>query len=85
LAAPVVAAPSRPPSKSRSTAFYDRSGTSNSNHWSRRVTADNPHGFADATLARIRAIEDPVAQEAEVERMLARRITELRCRQERHE
>jgi hypothetical protein len=38
-------------------------------HWSRRVTADNPHGFADKTLVRLRAIEDPAEREKE-ERMV---------------
>jgi hypothetical protein len=40
------------------------------NHWSRRVTADNPHGFADKTLARLRAIEDPAEREKEEKKVL---------------
>jgi hypothetical protein len=43
------------------------------NHWSRRVTADNPHGFAVKTLARLRAIEDPAEREKEETRALDQR------------
>jgi hypothetical protein len=35
----------------------------NPNHWSRRVTSDNPHGFTDKLLVRLRAIEDPDERE----------------------
>jgi hypothetical protein len=42
-------------------------------HWSHRVTADNPHGFTDTTLARFRAIEDPAEREKEERRMLMKR------------
>jgi uncharacterized protein YcnI len=40
------------------------------NHWSRRVTANNPHGFYDKVLVRLRAIEDPVEREKEVKKLL---------------
>jgi hypothetical protein len=43
------------------------------NHWSRRVTADNPHGFVDKTLARLRAIEDPAEREKEEKKALDHR------------
>jgi hypothetical protein len=42
----------------------------NGNHWSRRVTADNPHGFADKTIARLRAIEDPDERGKEEKKVL---------------
>jgi hypothetical protein len=42
-------------------------------HWSRRVTADNPHGFVDKVLARLRAIEDPVKREKAERKVLADR------------
>jgi hypothetical protein len=49
------------------------------NHWSRRVTTDNPHGFADKVLVRLRAIEDPAEREKEEKRVLyMRRIGEKR-------
>jgi hypothetical protein len=49
----------------------------NGNHWSRRVTANNPHGFADKTIARLRAIEDPTEREKEEKKVLdKRRMTE---------
>jgi hypothetical protein len=43
------------------------------NHWSRRVTADNPKGFTDMVLARFRAIEDPAEREKEEKKLLDRR------------
>jgi hypothetical protein len=42
-------------------------------HWSRRVTADNPHGFADKVLVRLRAIEDPAEREKEEKKALDQR------------
>jgi hypothetical protein len=42
-------------------------------HWSRRVTLDNPHGFADKVFARLRAIEDPDEREKEEKKLLAKR------------
>jgi hypothetical protein len=42
-------------------------------HWSRRVTADNPHGFADKVLVRLRAIEDPAQREKEEKKVLDQR------------
>jgi hypothetical protein len=49
------------------------------NHWSRRVTADNPHGFADKVLVRLRAIEDPDERGKEEKKVLnQRRIGEKR-------
>jgi hypothetical protein len=42
-------------------------------HWSRRVTADNPHGFVDKVLARLRAIEDPAEREKAEKKVLADR------------
>jgi hypothetical protein len=45
----------------------------NSNHWSRRVTADNPHGFADKVLVRLRAIEVPDEREREEKKLLQQR------------
>jgi hypothetical protein len=51
----------------------------NSSHWSRRVTADNPHGFTDSTIAKLRAIEDPVVREnAEKDALDVRRRSEKR-------
>jgi hypothetical protein len=44
-----------------------------SSHWSRRVTADNPHGFADKVLVRLRGIEDPVKREKEEKKLLYKR------------
>jgi hypothetical protein len=43
------------------------------NHWSRRVTTDNPHGFADKVVARLRAIEDPAEREKEEKKVLDHR------------
>jgi hypothetical protein len=42
-------------------------------HSSRRVTSDNPHGFFDKTLARLRAIEDPAEREKAEKEVLAMR------------
>jgi hypothetical protein len=42
-------------------------------HWSHRVTSDNPHGFADKVLVRLRAIEDPAKREKEEKRLLNQR------------
>jgi hypothetical protein len=42
-------------------------------HWSRRVTADNPRGFSDKVLARLRAIEDPAKREREEKKLLDQR------------
>jgi hypothetical protein len=42
-------------------------------HWSRRIAADNPHGFADKVLSRLRAIEDPVEREIEEKSLLIAR------------
>jgi hypothetical protein len=43
------------------------------NHWSLRVTTDNPHGFPDGTLARLRAIEDPAEREKAEKKVLDHR------------
>jgi hypothetical protein len=51
----------------------------NPNHWSRRVTADNPHGFVEKTLAKLRAIEDPVKREKEEMKVL-----DIRRRNDQH-
>jgi hypothetical protein len=45
----------------------------NPNHWSRRVTTDNPHGFTDKLLVRLRAIEDPADQEKATKKVLTKR------------
>jgi hypothetical protein len=42
----------------------------NAHHWSRRITASNPHGFQESTLERLRAITDPVLRAEEEERAL---------------
>jgi hypothetical protein len=47
----------------------DDSHLSDTNH-SRQVIADNPHGFTDETLARLRTIEDPAKRKDEEERLL---------------
>jgi hypothetical protein len=39
-------------------------------HWSRRATTDNPHGFTDKVLTRLRAIEDPAEREKEEKKLL---------------
>jgi hypothetical protein len=51
-----------------------------SRHWSRRVTADNPHGFTDKPLARLRAIEDPAEREKEEQRLLWSRESSAKWR-----
>jgi hypothetical protein len=43
------------------------------NRWSRRVTADNPHGFPDKVLVRLRAIEDPAERQKAERRLIADR------------
>jgi hypothetical protein len=43
------------------------------NHWSRRVTANNPHGFTDKVFARLCAIEDPAEREKEEKKLLDNR------------
>jgi hypothetical protein len=43
------------------------------NHWIHRVTADNPHGFVDKVLARLRAIEDPAERQKAERRLIADR------------
>jgi hypothetical protein len=43
------------------------------NHWSRRVTDDNPRGFTDKVLARLCAIEDPAEREKEEKKLLDNR------------
>jgi hypothetical protein len=46
-------------------------------HWSRLVTADNPHGFQDDTLKRLREITDPVVRVREEKKLLAKREKRL--------
>jgi hypothetical protein len=49
------------------------SGRLHHSHWSHRVTADNPHGFTDKVLVRLRAIEDPAKREKEEKMLLDQR------------
>jgi hypothetical protein len=70
----VLTSPSPPPFPHRRRVSTRASSASqqqvNPNHWSRRVTSDNPHGFTDKTLARLRAIEDPAEREKEEKKLL---------------
>jgi hypothetical protein len=52
------------------------------NHWSRRVTADNPHGFPDKVFARLRAIEDPAEREEAEKKVLDQRRKDEKFRSE---
>jgi hypothetical protein len=64
-----------PPHRSRVSAISASQQQVASNHWSHRVTDDNPHGLIDRTLVRLRAIEDPDEREKEEKKVLAMKRT----------